>query len=98
MNAAQRSRGSILLIADRNSLSCDAAWALDLPAQHGELVAQDQHLGFGIRGDPSQPENAPGDRIDERVQDGGGCYESAGRRANRVFVPHSSPPDDLEPS
>jgi hypothetical protein len=26
MNAAQRSRGSTLLIADRNSLSSDAAW------------------------------------------------------------------------
>jgi hypothetical protein len=25
--------------------------ALDLPAKHGELAAQDEHLGFGIRGD-----------------------------------------------
>src|SRR5829696_7696892 len=61
--------------------------ALDLPAKQGEFVAQDQYLGFCIRGDPTQPENASDDRVEERVEHGGGCYESTGRRANRVSVP-----------
>jgi hypothetical protein len=47
MNAAQRSRASIRLIAVRNS-SYAPTRALDLTAQHGELVAQHQHLGFGV--------------------------------------------------
>src|ERR671918_2920000 len=63
--------------------------ALDLPTKHGELVAQDKHLGFGVRGDPAQPEDAPDDRVEERVEHGEGCYEAAGPRANLVSAPHS---------
>src|SRR6266508_4138518 len=63
--------------------------ALDLPAKHGELVAQDEHFCFDIRGDPIQPENAPDDRVEERVEHGGRCYESAAPRANPVSVPHT---------
>src|SRR6266511_6359079 len=56
--------------------------AFDLPPEHGELVAQDEQLGFGVRGDPTQPENASDDRVEKRVKHGGGmlreCW-SAGR-------------------
>jgi hypothetical protein len=62
--------------------------ALDLPAKHGKLVAQDKYLGFGIRGDPAQQENASDDRVDERVEHGGGCYEIGGPRTSPVSVPH----------
>src|SRR6266511_1895737 len=88
MNAAQRPRGSILLIAEEQLVPAAQLGALDLPAEHGEFVAQDEHLGFGIRGDPAQPENAPDDRVEERVEHGGEWYDGAGRRANRVSVPH----------
>lgn len=30
--------------------------ALDLPTYHGELVAQVTYLGFGVRGDLTQPQ------------------------------------------
>jgi hypothetical protein len=64
--------------------------ALDLPTEHGELVAQDQDLGLGDRGDPTQPQDAADDRVEERVQHGGGCYENAGRRGESSFrAPHA---------
>ncbi len=59
--------------------------ALDLPAKHGELVAQDEQLGFGVRGDPTKLENASDDRVEKRVKHGGGCYESARRRGESNF-------------
>jgi hypothetical protein len=62
--------------------------ALDLATEHGEFVAQDQHLSFGVRGDPTQPQNAPNDRIEHGVEHGGRCYEIAGPGANRVSVPY----------
>jgi len=57
MNAPQRSRANTLLIAGRNSLSRRQLGALDLATEHGEFVAQDQHLSFGVRGDPKIPLN-----------------------------------------
>ena len=62
--------------------------ALDLSTDHRELVAQDQYLGFGVRGDSAQPENASEERVDERVEHGRAWYENAGQAANRVSVPH----------
>ncbi len=43
-------------------------------------MAQDEHLGFGIRGDSAQPENAPDGRVEERVRHGGGWYGIASPR------------------
>jgi len=48
-------------------------------------VTQDQYLSFGVRGAPTQPENASDDRVEERVEHGGGCYENAGRRGESSF-------------
>src|ERR687891_3024191 len=68
--------------------------ALDLPTKHGELVAQDKHLGFGVRGDPSQPENTSDDRVEERVEHGGGYYGIVCERTERVSVPHRGQADE----
>jgi hypothetical protein len=51
-------------------------------------VTQDQHLGFGVGGDPAQPQNASDDRVEERVEHGGGYYGIVGQRTDRVSVPH----------
>ncbi len=86
MNAAQRSRGKHPAHRREEQLvPAIQHGGLDLPAKHRELVAKDQHLSFGVRGDPTQPENASDDRVEERVEHGGGCYENAGRRGESSF-------------
>jgi hypothetical protein len=44
--------------------------AFDLPTKHAQLVTQDQHLDFGIRGDFDHPEGAADDGVEERVDHG----------------------------
>lgn len=50
-------------------------------------MAQDQDFGFGVRGDPAQPENASDDRVEDRVEHGGDVTRVLVGGASRVSVP-----------
>src|SRR6266508_238570 len=67
--------------------------ALDLPAKHGELVAQDEHLGFGIRGYPARPESMGRRTVGLRPQENRRNLGSiiALRTSDREMIPTSLP-------
>jgi hypothetical protein len=48
---------------EEQSVPATQPGAFDLPPEHGELVAQYEHLDLGVRGDPAQPENASHNRV-----------------------------------
>jgi transposase-like protein len=64
--------------------------ALDLPTKHAQLVTQDQHLDFGLRGDSDHPEGAADDGVEERVGHSGRMLRDHWCRSQSSFcAPHA---------